>query len=158
VPSLEKDFGLNAPLLLWLCLQPTRTLASWLAIVSIITYLGIMTLHITLIQGWKRKQWRHNNKHNKNNTFKACSFQWNASHKKTWVDYHFQVCAYPTQHDNSKPSLLPTWSLEHNHKQGWVLPKKRVGCGCALNLDTKATFRRSSKQVFLWYPLGITRE
>jgi len=56
MPSLEKDFGLNAPFSFDYVCNPPIALASWLAIVSIIPYLGIMTIHINLIQGWKRKQ------------------------------------------------------------------------------------------------------
>jgi hypothetical protein len=39
------------------------------------------------------------------------------------------------------------------------ITKKKVGCGCALNHNTKATnFRRSSKQVFLVITLWVSQE
>jgi len=153
MPSLEKDFGLNAPLLLWLCLQPT------------------MAYHCVNFplprDNWQcilpsSKDEKENNEDTTTNIIKIIHSKHVHFNEMQAIKRHGFIIIFKfvhIPHNITTLSLLPTWSLEHNHKQGWVLPKKKVGCGCALNLNTKATnFRTSSKQVFLCYPLGITRK
>jgi hypothetical protein len=155
MPSLEKDFGLNAPLLLWLCLQPT------------------MAYHCVNYplprDNWQcilpsSKDEKENNEDTTTNIIKIIHSKHVHFNEMQAIKRHGLIIIFKFVHiPHNKTTLsLLCYLLEVlsiiTNKVGYY-QKKKVGCGCALNLNTKATnFRMSSKQVFLCYPLGSTRK